>query len=88
LFRERHPTQLIVFAFPGFALVETIAPKELLGRALGEARVRQRYCITVVCPKPAGGSFTYATPETVVSEGDVLVVAGETGKAEAFGELA
>jgi trk system potassium uptake protein TrkA len=50
--------------------------------------VRRRYGITVVCIKPAGGNFTYATPDTVVSEGDVLVVAGETHRAEAFGNLA
>ena len=72
---------------PGFALVETLAPRELVGKALGEAQVRQRYGITVVCIKPVGGSFTYATPETVIQDGDVLVVAGETGRAEAFGEL-
>lgn len=72
---------------PGFALVETTTPRGLVGQALGAARVRQRYGITVVCIKPAGGSFTYATPDTVISEGDILVVAGETGKAEAFGEL-
>jgi trk system potassium uptake protein TrkA len=73
---------------PGFALVETTAPTDLVGRSLAEAEVRRRYGITVVCIKPAGGTFTYATPETVVSEGDVLVVAGETHRAEAFGALA
>jgi trk system potassium uptake protein TrkA len=72
---------------PGFALVETTAPKDLIGRSLAEAHVRQRYGITVVCIKPAGGTFTYATPETVVSAGDILVVAGETHRAEAFGAL-
>jgi trk system potassium uptake protein TrkA len=73
---------------PGFALVETTAPKDLIGRTLAEAEVRRRYGITVVCIKPAGGTFTYATPETVPSDGDVLVVAGETQRAEAFGALA
>jgi trk system potassium uptake protein len=72
---------------PGFALVETRAPKELVGKTLGEAEVRRRYGITVVCIKPEGGSFTYATPETVVNEGDILVVAAEKRRAEAFGEL-
>jgi trk system potassium uptake protein TrkA len=72
---------------PGFALVETRAPKELVGKTLAQAEVRKRYGITVVCVKPEGGSFTYATPETVVNEGDILVVAGETKRAEAFGEL-
>jgi trk system potassium uptake protein TrkA len=71
---------------PGFALVETAAPRELVGKTLAEAEVRKRYGITVVCIKPRGGSFTYATPETVVNEGDILVVAGETRRAEAFGE--
>jgi trk system potassium uptake protein TrkA len=72
---------------PGFALVETVTPSELVGKSLGAAAVRQRYGITVVCVKPSGGSFTYATPDTVVNEGDILVVAGETRRAEAFGEL-
>jgi trk system potassium uptake protein TrkA len=71
---------------PGFALVETTAPRELVGRTLAQAEVRKRYGITVVCIKPRGGSFTYATPDTVVEEGDILVVAGETRRAEAFGE--
>jgi trk system potassium uptake protein len=71
---------------PGFALVETEAPQALVGKTLAEAEVRKRYGITVVCVKPAGGTFTYATPETVVNEGDILVVAGETRRAEAFGE--
>lgn len=72
---------------PGFALVETTAPKALVGKTLAQAEVRKRYGITVVCIKPEGGSFTYATPETVANEGDILVVAGETKRAEAFGEL-
>ena len=72
---------------PGFALVETTAPRAIVGKTLAEAEVRRRYGITVVCIKPEGGSFTYATPDTVVQEGDILVVAGETSRAEAFGEL-
>jgi trk system potassium uptake protein len=72
---------------PGFALVETAAPKEIVGKSLAAAEVRRRYGITVVCIKPEGGSFTYATPETVVNDGDILVVAGETRRAEEFGEM-
>jgi trk system potassium uptake protein TrkA len=72
---------------PGFALVEVTAPGEIVGKTLAGAEVRRRYGITVVCIKPAGGAFTYATPDTVVQEGDVLVVAGETERAEAFSEL-
>jgi len=70
-----------------FALVETDAPPSVVGKSLKEARLRENYGVTVVCIKPARGSFTYATPDTTVDEGDVLLVAGETRKAEAFAEL-
>jgi len=72
---------------PGFALVEVRAPRSLVAKTLADAEVRKRYGITVVCVKPAGGSFTYATPDTVVRDGDVLVIAGETPRAEEFAEL-
>ena len=72
---------------PGFALVETTAPGEIVGKTLAQAEVRRRYGITVVCIKPVDGTFTYATPDTVVKEGDILVVAGETRHAEGFAEL-
>jgi trk system potassium uptake protein len=71
----------------GFALVELEPPKQIVGRSLGDAQVRTRYGITVVCIKPKGGSFTYATPETVPGPDDILVVAGETDRAQGFAEL-
>jgi trk system potassium uptake protein TrkA len=72
---------------PGFALVETAAPQAIVGKTLADAEVRRRYGITVVCVKPKDGTFTYATPDTVVHEGDILVVAGETKHAEGFSDL-
>lgn len=72
---------------PGFALVETTAPRAIVGKTLAQAEVRRRYGITVVCVKPKDGTFTYATPDTVVREEDILVVAGETKHAEGFAEL-
>lgn len=71
----------------GFALVETVAPASVRDRSLGELGVRTRYGITVVCVKPAGGQFTYATADTVLSEGDVIVVAGATSSAQNFAAL-
>ena len=70
-----------------FALVETVAPRELVGRTLGETKVRDRHGVTVVCIKPVGGSFTYATAQTVVDDGALLVVAGETERAERFARM-
>lgn len=68
----------------GFSIVEVEAPKTLLGTSLLDLAVRDRYGVTVVCVKPAGGNFTYATRDTVLQAGDVIVVAGETARAEAF----
>ena len=71
-----------------FALVETVVPAALSGQSLQDVGVRAKYGVTVVCVKPAGESFTYATPDTVMQRGDVLVVAGPTEAAEAFARLA
>jgi trk system potassium uptake protein TrkA len=71
----------------GFALVELRPPEQLVGRTLAGAQVRSRYGITVVCIKPEGGSFTYATPDTVPGPNDILVVAGETGRVGRFADL-
>jgi trk system potassium uptake protein len=71
----------------GFALVETTAPVAVHGKSLAEAGIRQRYGVTVVCIKPVDEPFTYATPETVICEGDILLVAGENRHAEAFANL-
>ncbi|MCB0977929.1 MAG: TrkA family potassium uptake protein, partial [Acidimicrobiales bacterium] len=70
-----------------FALVETVVPKDLVGRTVASSGIRENHAVTVVCVKPNGGSFTYATVDTVLAEGDVLVVAGETSAAEAFARL-
>jgi trk system potassium uptake protein TrkA len=70
-----------------FALVETAVPAALVGRTLADAGVRESHDVTIVCVKPAGGSFGYATPDTVLAKGDLLVVAGETPAAEAFARL-
>jgi trk system potassium uptake protein TrkA len=70
-----------------FALVETTAPAEVVGKSLAEAGLRDRYGVTVVCIKPQGQPFTYATPDTVIGTDDVLLVAGETASAEGFADL-
>ncbi len=68
----------------GFALVETTAPTHAVGKTLAEAGIRAKYGVTVVCIKPVGQPFTYATPETVISADDILLVAGKTKQAEDF----
>lgn len=71
----------------GFAMVETTVPRELAGLSLTDAGIRAKYGVTVVCVKPAGGAFTYATPDTILGRGDILVVAGASTDAERFAHL-
>lgn len=70
----------------GFALVESRVPRELWGKTLGEAGVRARYGVTVVFVKPDGQSFTYANPDSVLTEHCIVLVAGDTATVEAFAE--
>ncbi|MDZ7680092.1 MAG: TrkA family potassium uptake protein [Acidimicrobiales bacterium] len=71
----------------GFALVETLAPAETFGKTLMEASLRAKYEVTVVCIKPEGEPFTYATPDTLIRDGDILLLAGETKHVEKFANL-
>lgn len=70
-----------------YALVKTRAPGQAVGKSLGEARLRSQYGVTVVGIKRSGQDFTYATQDTVVEAGDILIVAGRTKAAEDFAEL-
>jgi trk system potassium uptake protein len=67
-----------------FAIVKTIAPDEAVGRTLGEAALRSKYGVTIVGVKRPNEPFTYATADTKVEEGDLLIVAGKTRECEHF----
>ncbi len=71
-----------------FALVKTRPPRELVGVPLGETRLRSKYGVTVVSVKSVGEQFTYATPDTVLQYGDVILVAGPIAKVERLAERA
>jgi trk system potassium uptake protein TrkA len=71
----------------GFALVETRAPADMVGRTLADLALRARHGVTIVCVKPAGGAFTYATADTVVGRDDLLVAVGARDRVDAFAEL-
>jgi len=70
-----------------FAMVETVVPAELTGMTLATSDIRARFGVTVVSVKPVGGRFTYATADTTLAEGDILVVAGTSREAERFALL-
>ena len=67
-----------------FALVEMEAPPELIAVPLGSSDLRARYKVTVVCVKPEDGRFTYADRNTVLADGDLIVIAGHRADVERF----
>ncbi|MFB4319172.1 potassium channel family protein [Actinomadura sp. 21ATH] len=71
-----------------FALVKTLPPKEIVGVPLGETRLRGKHGVTVVSVKRPGEDFTYASTETVLEYGDVILIAGPINKVERFADRA
>lgn len=69
-----------------FVIAEMAAPDELLGVPLGNSNLRAKYKVTVVCVKPLGGQFTYADRETVLSNSDLIVIAGHRADVDRFTE--
>ncbi|MET9224333.1 TrkA family potassium uptake protein [Lentzea sp. NPDC003310] len=69
-----------------YAMIKARPPKEAIGKPLGTSKLRAKYGVTVVGVKRPGAGFTYATAETVVNAGDVLIVAGKITDVERLAE--
>ena len=67
-----------------FTIVKMVPPKELVGFTLGESDVLGRYGVRVLGVKSPGQPFEYATQETKIAVGDVIIVSGEPGLLEQF----
>ncbi|MEJ7798684.1 MAG: TrkA family potassium uptake protein [Solirubrobacteraceae bacterium] len=68
----------------GFALVETKPPREYVGKTLGQAGIRKKHGVTVVCIKRRGEDFSHATADTVLGAEDLLIIAGKSDLADRF----
>lgn len=62
---------------PDYALAAVPAPRRLSGRTLSELRVRAAEDVTVVAVR-RGGAVEFATGDTVLQDGDVIVLLGST----------
>ncbi|MFZ2502234.1 MAG: TrkA family potassium uptake protein [Nocardioides sp.] len=71
----------------GYAIVKMRPPREILGQTLAACRLRQGWGVTIVGVKRAGQDFTHAVPDTVVEDGDLIIVSGDRRKVEGFAEL-
>lgn len=70
-----------------FAIVKMYPPKQIRGMTLGESQVRKKFGVTVVGVKSPGKDFTYATPDTVVSNHDLIIASGNTADLDRFSAL-
>jgi trk system potassium uptake protein TrkA len=71
----------------GFAIVQTRAPQEAIGKTLAQSALRSKHGVTIVGVKSPKTDFTYARPDTSVNTDDLLIVAGETRAVERFAAL-
>ena len=68
----------------GFVLAEIQAPEAFNGQLIKDLHVRDQYNVNIVSIKHAGARFTHASPDTVVTTGDIILVAGEVADVERF----
>ena len=64
-----------------------VSPGPMAGRSIGELRFRQRTGATIVAVREGGEILLSPGPDTVLAEGDVLVVACELSQLEAVSRL-
>jgi trk system potassium uptake protein TrkA len=71
----------------GFAIVKMRPPKCVLDEPLAQSKVRTKYGVTIVGVKREGEDFTHATQDTVVHDGDLIIVSGARSRVEDFSEM-
>lgn len=70
-----------------FALVKTTAPSAVLGVPVGQARARATYGVTITAYHRPTSGWSYTSLDTVLHEGDMILIAGEPSRVEAFSQL-
>ncbi|GGI45251.1 trk system potassium uptake protein TrkA [Agromyces flavus] len=71
----------------GYAIVKSAPPARLHGIPLGQTGLRKEFGVTVAAFKKPGGEWHNADADTVLSEGDTILIVGPTRKAEGFAQL-
>lgn len=71
----------------GFAIVKTVAPQSLHGISLADAHVRAEHGVTVAAYRSERGEWSNASPDTVLSPGDTMLVVGPINRVEKFAQL-
>ena len=71
----------------GYALVKSAVPALLLGKRLGDTGLRAAYGVTVAAFKRDDEPWKNADADTILNEGDTVLVVGPTSSAESFAQL-
>lgn len=64
----------------GFAMATTTMPPDLLGKPLKELMIRTKLGVTLIGVREADGTWTSARADTVIHEGQTVLVAGPSKK--------
>ncbi len=70
-----------------YAIVKMGPNAVVLGRRLGDTALRQNHGVTVMAVQRPGEAWVNADADTVIGEGDTILIAGPSARAEAFGQL-
>ena len=70
-----------------YAMAKAVPPVMLLDVPLAQSGIRRAHGVTVVGVKAPGGSFTHATGETILRQGDTVIVSGQPAAVERFTDL-
>lgn len=71
-----------------FVMVKTEVPPSFDGQTLADLKIRSTYGVTVVAVTKGDGKYVPAFPETVLIEGNQIVVAGQVEPLNEFCKLA
>ena len=70
-----------------FVMVKSVCPPSFDGQTLAELKIRSEYGVTVVAVNSGDGAYKPAFPDTKLSAGDLLVVAGRKAPLDNFVQL-
>lgn len=68
----------------GFTIVKMRPPREIQGLTIEQAKIRERYGVTIIGVKSPGEDFKYATPELKINANDMVIVSGKSELLEKF----
>ena len=71
----------------GYAMVKTVAPPRLHGVRLGDTGIRRSHGVTIAAFQRPGSAWQNADADTLLGQGDKILLFGPTANAEDFAQL-